>query len=216
MNTLVNFQSAQPSKTGQFSIGVNKTNPNKPFRAILSGFLAQFNSPATVIFLAPFSIEDTAGTHVTDRLRESDEGLAGAVQEYSKSRQHVIGWDKQIFLLTKWDIHYGIMRDEFANPDTEEVIDLVKERFPNAWGKFLGMLYFGLGENQKVSPYCAGIINGNSVGRPAVKDRWLVDLYARRVWNQLYKDKTGKALYPELEPRPTNIWDKFANWLRGH
>jgi len=26
LNTLVNFQSAQPSKTGQFSIGVNKTS----------------------------------------------------------------------------------------------------------------------------------------------------------------------------------------------
>jgi hypothetical protein len=194
----------------------SKTNPVQPFQAMLTGFLEQFNSPITAIFLAPFNIEEASVHHITGRLRESDQGLAGAIQEYSKSRRALMGWDKQIFLLTKWDVFCkGIVGDEFADPNTDDVINLLRERFPDSWGKFLGVLPSGRGENQKVAPYCAGVISGSSVLTPAIEDRWLVDLYARRVWNQLHKDATKKALFSDLEPSPEGLLDKFVNWLRG-
>jgi hypothetical protein len=194
-------------------------NPIKPFQDLLSGFLEQFNAGVTAIFVAPFNIENTVTSvshHVTERLRESDAGLAGAITEYSRHRRALSDHDRQIYLLTKWDIYCkNISVDSFVDPDTSEVTEVIAERFPESWNHYLGMTQTGEFDTRKVTPYCAAVVDADRIVAVAAEDKPSIDLYARKVWHQIYKNATGLVLFKDLEPRPKSWLDRVAGWIRG-
>lgn len=202
----------------------NAKIPIKPFQDLLIGFLEQFNAGVTALFVAPFSIENagiSSNHHVTERLRDSDAGLAGAITEYSRHRRALLDHDRQIYLLTKWDIHCkSITVDAFVDPDSRQVMDIISERFPDSWNQYLGMMQGGELDNRKVAPYCAGIIDANRILTPAAEDKPSIDLYARKIWHQIYKNATGMVLFHDLEPRPKSwiekILDRVAGLVRGN
>jgi hypothetical protein len=199
-------------------------NPIKPFQDLLIGFLEQFNSGLTAIFIAPFNIENaetSASHHVTERLRDSDAGLAGAISEYGRHRRALLDHDRQIYLLTKWDIYCkSIAADAFVNPYTLEVKEVIAERFPDSWNQYLGMTQVGESDTRTVSPYCAGVVDADRIVKPAVEDKKSIDLYARKIWHYIFKNATGAVLFDDLEPKIkpwfSRVLDRIASVVRGH
>jgi len=195
--------------------------PYKPFKGLLQGLLQQFSDKATVIYIAPFTTgsyqrgEAMESSRSVD-LRKSDKGLVGALNEYIALRRAHFHQDNHLFLMTKWDIFCGgVSSDSFYSPDAEELQQAFSERFELAWTRFQNMEATGLADNKIFSAYCAGIIDEQTVQRPAVDDAAIIDRYPRKIWDWLHKGHVGTPLYADMQPKRPNLIDRFIQALRG-
>lgn len=195
--------------------------PFKPFKGLLQGVLQQFNGNATVVYVAPFTTggysrgEATEASRSAD-LRKSDLGLVGAINEYISLRRAHFHQDNHLFLMTKWDIFCGgISGDSFYSPNGDEIKEVFSERFELAWTRFQNLEASGVNQNKTFSAYCAGVIDGLSIQRPAQEDAAVIDRYPRKIWDWLYKNHTGRLLYEDMQPKRPSLLDKFLAILRG-
>jgi len=193
------------------------TIPFKKFKGFVQGVLQQFNAPASIIYVAPYTTGFAANENPkSDNLRKSDLGLLGALDEYAYLRKAFLHQDNHLFLVTKWDVYCGgISVDAFTEPYGDEIIDVLRERFPLAWAKYQNMNLSSIAQNKTFSAYCSGLIDDKTVISPAEEDNEKIDFYARKMWDWLYNNHTGLTLYPDVKPKPEGFFQKIITLLRG-
>ena len=190
--------------------------PFKPFQGFVRGVLEQYNNAATAIFVAPYATGSIQESSRSPDLRNSDLGLVGAIGEYLDYRAALLHRDKQLFLVSKWDVFCGgIAGDSFINPQDEELVGVCEERFEFSWARYQGMGGSARNQNKRFSAYSSGIIQDKEILRPAKEDMVYIDQYARKMWNWLYQNHTGKSLYPDMDPKSENFLDRLLRIIRG-
>jgi hypothetical protein len=189
--------------------------PFKKFKGFLQGVLSSFNDTATVIYVAPF-VTDSADQGPTHRrMRESDIGLLGALEEYSTARKALFHQDKHLFLMTKWDVCCNsISSDDFLDPDAQEVQRILGERYQLAWKKYVSMPITNASA-KSYSTYCAGIMDGANIAAPADDDAHMISTFPRKLWDTLYQNATGHILYQDVQPKSLGLLDRLLQILRG-
>ena len=156
--------------------------------------------PITVIMVVPYAMSegytgDDPNENDKEKFRESDIALHQTLQIYQRYRPPRIR-DNFYFILTKWDLHTQILAsEEFLNPDDEVVRDLVRERFPRAFGHFENMS----GDNlAQCTPYSAGLIGGTKILEIPKNLKPALDEFPYRLWRWIYANATnGRDLYED-------------------
>ena len=190
--------------------------PFRRFKSFLHGMLQGFNDKATVVYIAPFVTESSMEASHSSHLRESDLGLLGAIDEYSRVRKAFAHQDHHLFLLTKWDVYCeSVVSPSFLDPRGEEIVAVLRERYPLAWTRYMNAAFSIENQNKSYSTYCSGLINGQNIVLAAEGDDENVAFYARKLWDWLYGNATGGALYPDVRPRPPGLLDRVLKWLRS-
>ena len=199
----------------------NEEMPFQSFHELLQGMLGQFNAPATVIYVAPF----TTGSHArngavesanSDPLRLSDLGLLGSLNEYVSLRRAVLHRDNQMFLMTKWDVFCGGLAGEsFISPSPEELEQAIASRFELSWAGYQNLGLDAANHNKLFSAYCSGVIDHENVLKPASEDLQAIEMYQRKIWNWLHTNAVGTPLYPDMLPKKESLLDRFIRIIRG-
>jgi len=196
--------------------------------------LAMFPRGVSMIYFAPhtrregytWGSRDSAEPHETSdqetRVREDpDLALVNALSAYVAARS-VRSLDRHLFVLSKWDLACGVEEPGFSDPDPLRVQrEYLTMNFPKAWGKFCAM---------QASPrakwwlqYSAGLMKGRTRRRDPADSKVGsdLDLYAKVVWNWIYRGATrgddfpeGLVLFPELQPPQPKRWFSSPFWGR--
>ena len=199
-------------------------NPYRPFQGEIEGVLKNFNRPLTIIYIAPVTSAGyaTLGSEESPESREMadrDQGLLGAMQQYTTLRKEKRHMDNNMFLVTKWDIQSKSITDNsFRYPGPEKLESVIQARYKLAYPNFLNSndLYNSNETKKCVSHYCSGVISGGSVDKQSVEDKSLIDFFPRKIWNWLYFHHAESVLYPDVHPKKPHILDKILNWLKGN
>ena len=195
--------------------------PFKPFKGILQGLLQQFNDAATVIYVAPFTTGGQVRGSAPESsrsvdLRKSDRGLVGAINEYISLRKAHFHHDNHLLLITKWDIYCGGVAGElFVDPPGEYIEEVLNERFELTWTRFQALEISLRTQNKNYSIYCAGVMDGLSIMRPAQEDVDMIDRYPRKIWDWIHKNAVGTSLFEDVQPRKISILDRLIKIIRG-
>lgn len=196
--------------------------------------LTLFPRGVSMIYFAPTTrIEgynlgsgDSAEPHKTTdeehRVREDpDLALINALSAYVEARP-VRKHDRHLFVLSKWDLACNVEDPGFTEPDPMYVQrEYLDKDFPSAWGKFKTM--HASPRSKWWLQYSAGLINGRTRRRDAAESPvgLALDLYAKVVWNWIYRGATrgddfpeGLVLFPELQPPQPKRWFSSPFWGR--
>jgi hypothetical protein len=172
--------------------------------------------PITVIMVVPYAMsegytgEDPSGEDKS-AFQASDNALHQTLQVYQRNRPPHIG-DSFYFVLTKWDMHVKVLAsDEFLNPDDEVVRELVRERFPRAFGHFENMADEDLAQ---CTPYSAGLIGGTRILEVPKSLKPALDEFPYRLWRWIYANATnGRDLYMDDAPQAGSRIGRFFRGL---
>lgn len=164
--------------------------------------------PITVIMVVPYAMsEGYTGEDSSEEdkstFQASDIALHQTLQVYQRYRPPHIR-DSFYFVLTKWDLHTQVLAsDEFLNPDDEVVRELVRERFPRAFGHFENMADEDLAQ---CTPYSAGLIGGTRILEIPKNLKPALDEFPYRLWRWIYANATnGRDLYENDAPQGSRI-----------
>jgi hypothetical protein len=171
--------------------------------------------PITVIMVVPYAMsEGYTGEDASEAdkstFHESDIALHQTLQIYQRHRPPQIH-DSFYFVLTKWDLHtQALASEEFLNPDDEVVRELVRERFPRAFGHFENMADEDLAQ---CTPYSAGLIGGTKILEIPKNLKPALDEFPYRLWRWIYANATnGRDLY---EDDASQKGSKIGTFFRG-
>lgn len=199
----------------------NADSPHRPFKGEVEGMLRSFNEPLTVLYVAPFTTdgyrkEGDKESPQSEELKRRDLGLFGSIAQYQQIRLANYHIDHHLFMLTKWDIRCnGIGDRELLRPNEDIVEKVIQSRYPLSFSRFRNM-NFGATETQKtITHYCAGVIDGQAVMKPAEVDQKRLDFFPRKLWNWFYFNATRVPLYEDVHPKPPSFTDKLIRALRG-
>lgn len=172
--------------------------------------------PITVIMVVPYAMsEGYTGEDSSEddksTFRDSDIALHQTLQVYQRYRPPQIR-DSFYFVLTKWDLHTQILAsDEFLNPDDEVVRELVRQRFPRAFGHFENMADQDLAQ---CTPYSAGLIGGTKILEIPKNLKPALDEFPYRLWRWIYANATnGRDLYEDDVPQQGSRIGRFFRGL---
>ena len=172
--------------------------------------------PITVIMVVPYAMsEGYTGNNSSENdkstFRDSDIALHQTLQVYQRYRPPHIR-DNFYFVLTKWDLHTQVLAsEEFLNPDDELVRELVRERFPRAFGHFENMADEDLAQ---CTPYSAGLIGGTKILEIPKNLKPALDEFPYRLWRWIYANATnGRDLYEYEAPQKGSKIGRFFRSL---
>jgi hypothetical protein len=172
--------------------------------------------PITVIMVVPYAMSEGYTGEASNEedkttFQESDIALHQTLQIYQRYRPPHIR-DSFYFVLTKWDLHTQVLAsDDFLNPDDEVVRELVRERFPRAFGHFENMADDDLAQ---CTPYSAGLIGGTRILEIPRNLKPALDEFPYRLWRWIYANATnGRDLYIDDAPQAGSRIGRFFRGL---
>jgi hypothetical protein len=190
--------------------------PFKKFKGFVQGVLQAFNGAAAVVYVAPYVTESAEEGASDKRIKDSDLGLLGVIGEYTSSRKALFHQDHHLFLMTKWDVYcHSIATDQFSDPDGEEIQRVFADRYQLSWTKYVNLSISDHMANKSYSTYCAGVMDGATIVKPAAEDEARVSFFPRKLWDTLFQGATGKVLYQDVQPRPLSLVERLLRLLRG-
>ena len=204
-----------------YTSDVTADSLHQPFQGEVEGLLRNFNEPLTVIYVAPFTTWGYRGdgdkeSAQSKEIKLRDISLLGVISQYQKMRIANFHTDNHIFLFTKWDIRCsGIGDKQLLRPDEELLTKTIALRYPLSYARFNNMSSGDVPSQKAVTHYCAGVIDGNAVMKPAEEDQQRLDFFPRKLWNWFYFNTTKTPLYDDVHPRPLNWVGRVIKALRG-
>jgi len=201
--------------SGELWSVASKKNFVQEIREEIIDVYANYLRPITVIMVVPYAMsEGYTGEDASEAdkstFQESDIALHQTLQVYQRHRPPDIH-DNFYFVLTKWDLHTQVLAsDEFLNPDDEVVGELVRQRFPRAFGHFENMADVDLAQ---CTPYSAGLIGGTKILEIPKNLKPALDEFPYRLWRWIYANATnGRDLYVDDAPQSGS---KIGRFFRG-
>lgn len=194
-------------------------NPHRPFKGMIKGFLQNFSKPITVLYIAPYvsgSYSEAANGENNNLRQRADTGLFGAIDQYIYNRRVEHSMDFNILVMTKWDVHCKrIDNPNFINPNNEEVLHQIKNKFPLAWNRFNNIPNSADESRSKISVYCSGFIDNGKIAPVADRSRSLLERYPRKFWDAFHKNAGYGILYKDVQPKKPSLIDWMISFLRG-
>lgn len=159
-------------------------------KAEIVDILKNYPEPLSVLYVAPYSIDDQKG----DNTSESDLGLDGTIGAYSEHRR-ASGQDYHLFLLTKWDKFADPVSDapKFSRVKPGDVENVLTARYRRSWNSFQKIPLSGSAVRRYFMQYTAGSISDGIVWGPPERQRRTFDRYNRTLWNWLYGNATERT-----------------------
>lgn len=175
----------------------------KPIDPLGQSILSHFTNGISVMFLAPvFDSGDIQSRH-----REHGLTLVGGMDQYKRHRSSRIDKDRHIFLMSQWDRLYPPGSPEFVAPPESVLESCLQSRYGSAWSKF--QLLPCKPDQLAKMQYSSGEHDVNSRRMKYQHDdpkRLQVARYARTLWNWLFINATGSAIFSDVmlpQPQPT-------------
>lgn len=191
-----------------------KKNFVQELREEIKDVYENYPFPITVIMVVPYAMSEGytgEGSSTDDKaaFRDSDIALHQTLQVYQRYRPPGIQ-DNFCFVLTKWDLHTQVLTsEEFLKPDDGVVRELVRERFPRAFGHFENMAEEDMAQ---CTPYSAGLIGGTRILEVPKELKPVLDEFPYRLWRWIYANATnGRDLY---ENNSIQKGSKFVRFIK--
>jgi hypothetical protein len=190
--------------------------PFQPFKGLLQGMLLNFNEPATFIYVAPFATESFAEHSGSNHLAMSDKGLLGVLTWYQSLRKAHAHHDHHMLMVSKWDIFCeSPVSPEFVDPTADEIQNVLRDRYPLTWNRYLKSTFSAERQNRSFSAYCSGLMTGSTIASVSGAAADNVAFFPRKFWDWMYENATGQVLYPDVRPAKPTLLDRLLNFLRG-
>jgi hypothetical protein len=166
-----------------------------PFKPELEALLRQYPDGISFLWVAPHMTASTPGsglaTDADELMRQANESLSGAFQNYETLRKHNSARDTHMFIVTKWDTFVSeispadirVSLDRSRDREiSHEVDNFISKTYAGPYGRFQAIN--SPSQNKIVFRYSAGLFNARSRGTGVADD--MLNTYPRDIWNWLY------------------------------
>lgn len=197
-----------------------------PFKPELEALLKQYPDGISFLWVAPHMSASAPGsglaTDADELMRQANESLSGAFQNYETLRRHNSARDTHMFIVTKWDTFVS----ETSPADIRVSLDRARDgEICHEVDNFIARIYAGpYGrfqainsplENKIVFRYSAGLFNDRSRGSGVGEET--LNTYPRDVWNWLYEgalkghdwDLPARPLISKPIPAPPTLLQRI-------